>query len=314
MIFDAHADILTDMYHQYKKTGKLDSFRLRHYEKYKRADVKVSVFVNYTNPYYENEQIFNETFEIALKEIEANFDIMKLCLTVKDIEIGVQEDRIGVILGVEGCQFLRDTDHLHELYAKGLRHAILTWNETNQYGGGINDNSIGLTERGIEMIQEMERLGIIIDLSHANEKTYFDILKYTTKPVIVSHGNCRTLSKHKRNYTDEQLIALKNRAGVLGIAAIPNFISPIREEQTVENMAKHIDYAVKLIGIDHVGLGLDICFYLGGEFINSRVQGFVDIDQVENLFQCLRNLGYHEEEIAKIKYENFMRLIHEVLI
>lgn len=313
MIFDAHADILTDMYLQHKKTGNYDSFRRRHYDKYVRADVKASVFVNYTSPTLDNDNTFNQIFEVAFKEILLHSDILKICLNAEDVRQTENDQKIAVIVGVEGLKFLQGIEQLRDLYNKGLRHAILTWNETNQYGGGAADNSQGLTEAGIQLVQEMERLGIIIDLAHANEKTYFDILRHTTKPVIVSHGNCKSLCRHNRNYTDQQLLALKRRGGVLGIAAVPNFIAEYSDDQTIENMAKHIDYAVKLMGIDHVGLGLDICHYLGGEFAHVRVKGFEEIDNIGNLLFYLKMMGYSDEDIEKIKYKNFMRIVEQIL-
>lgn len=313
MLFDAHADILTDMYLQYKKTGTYDSFRRRHLEKYKKADVKASVFVNFTDPYYDNSQVFDEIFDVAFHELDQSKDILTICKNSHDIEQASKDGLIGVLVGAEGLHFLKDLNYLRELYDKGLRHAILTWNETNQYGSGVSDLRNGLTEEGLNLIREMEKLGIIIDLAHSNKQTFFDVLNNVTKPVFLSHGNCRALCDHIRNYTDEQLLKLKENGGVLGITAVAPFLSRSRAEFNVKKMAEHIDYAVKLIGIDHVGLGLDVCFYLNDGLTSTNVQGMEDIDQINNLYECLKDLGYSKEDIEKISYKNFMNVVKTVL-
>ena len=106
---------------------------------------------------------------------------------------------------------------------------------------------------------------------------------------------------------------MKNKGGVLGITLVNIFLSDKQEEQTVNKMAEHIDYAVKLIGIYHVGLGLDICYYLYEGKTNTHVLNFEDIDRIDNLYSCLKDLGYTQDEIDKISYKNFMRIVKEIL-
>ncbi len=313
MLFDAHADILTDMYAENTKKKSNNSFKEKHYDKYKKADVLGSIFVNYTHPDGDNSKVFDEIFDVAIEEIEHNQDIFSVCLNSKDIYEAYDEGKMGIIIGVEGMKFLKGIDHLRELYNKGLRHGILTWNEVNEYGSGVSSEKGGLTKKGIELIKEMEHLGMIIDLAHANENTYYDILSNISKPVILSHGNCKALCNHRRNYTDEQLIALKNKGGVLGLTDVGIFLSEDEEFRTVQKMAEHIDYAVKLIGIDHVGLGLDVCYYLYSGKTNTHVKGFEDIDKIDNLYDCLKKLGYSKDDIDKIAYKNFMRIVKTIL-
>jgi len=313
IVFDAHGDILTDMYLQYKETNKYDSFKRRHLDKYKKANIKGSIFVNYTDPFNGNKEMFNEIFDVAFKELEENKDILSICLNMNDFFKAVSEDKIGVFLGIEGLSFLEDINELRSLYNKGIRHAIITWNEVNKYGSGISENKTGLTDLGIQLVKEMNKLGMIIDLAHSNEKTFFDILNNTKGPIIISHGNCKALCNHPRNYTDKQLIAIKERKGVIGLTNIAGFISKKKKNQTVKYLAKHIDYAVKLLGIDYVGLGLDICFYLDPLRKDTRVKGFEDIDKLDNLRIELSNLGYTKEEIEKIMHKNFLRVIADIL-
>lgn len=313
MIFDAHGDILTDMYIQNQKSKTLDSFSRRHLKLYKQAGINASIFVNYTDPSLTDETVFDQIFEVALREIRQHEGIFKICFNYDDLVLAETQGKIGVILGVEGLKFLRGPDHLKALYQRGLRHMILTWNEVNDYGAGISSPEIGLSKRGIDLIKQAEAMGMIIDLAHAGARTFDDILANTTKPIIISHGNAKALYDHPRNYTDEQLMQIKDRNGVIGLTAVAAFLSDKTEEQTVQMLAKHIDYVVHKIGIDHVGLGLDICYYLGGPFKNTRVKGLETIGELTHLFDCLSTMGYDEADLEKIKSSNFMRVIKEVL-
>ncbi len=313
MVFDAHGDILTDMYLEHKRTKKFDSFKRRHLEKYRKANIKGSIFVNYTDPFNGNKEMFNEIFDVAFKEFEENQDILSIIYNVSDLYKAIEANKIGVFLGIEGLSFLEDINELKKIYNRGIRHAIITWNEINKFGSGISEEKTGLTSKGIELVKEMESLGMIIDLAHSNQKTFFDILSNTRKPIIVSHGNIKALCNHPRNYSDEQLLAVKKRQGVVGLTNIAEFISNKKKNQNVSYLAKHIDYAVKLLGIDYVGLGLDICFYLDPKRKNTRVKGFEDIDKLDNLIKELSKLGYSDNDLKKIMNENFLRVIDAIL-
>jgi membrane dipeptidase len=311
MIFDAHGDILTDIYEEDLK-GHKDSFITKHYPLYQKAKITSSIFVNWTDP-QKDSQVFNRIFDVGIKSLHEMDDIIKVCYTHDDLLQAEKEDKLGIIIGVEGLKYLKEVEDIKSLYQRGLRHAIITWNEQNDYASGALIEDGGLTEKGKLLIKTMEALGMIIDLSHANPKTFNDIMEVTHHPVIVSHGNAKALCDHKRNYTDEQLMMIKEKNGVIGVCGIANFISNEVENHTVEFMAKHIDYIVKLIGIDYVGLGLDVCYYLYEGRTSTNVKGFETIGELSNLFDELKKLGYQKEDIDKIKYKNFFRVIKEIL-
>ena len=155
---------------------------------------------------------------------------------------------------------------------------------------------------------------MIIDLSHANPKTFSDILAHTKRPIIISHGNAKALCDHPRNYSDEQMLNVAKRGGVVGVCAVANFISKEKENQTVSYLAKHIDYMVNLLGIDHVGLGLDVCYYLSEGKTSTGVKGLETIAEAKNIITELKILGYQDREIDKITHLNFQRVIKDVLI
>lgn len=312
MLFDAHGDMLTDMFEQ-TRNGNKNSFKTRHLDLYKKAGITHSIFVNWTNPKTTNPSEFKEIFDNAFIELKANSDIFNVCLNYDDLIKSASTDKLGIIMGMEGIMQLEDINQLKELYAKGVRHAGLTWNEVNKYAAGLSSTTEGLTLLGKQVLKEMESLGMIIDLAHANPRTFNEIFQATTQPLIISHGNTKGLCNNIRNYTDEQLKMIKDRNGVIGICGIPSFISEDKKLQNVDYMAKHIDYAVKLIGIDHVGIGFDVCYYLYPTATQSNVEGFQNIGEANNLFIALEKLGYSEDDINKIKYKNFFRVFKEIL-
>lgn len=312
MIFDAHGDILTDMYEQAVK-GNENSFKQRHLDLYKKGGVTHSIFVNWTDPKEENPEVFDQIFDASLKEINENLDIFKICTSTSDMEESLKEDKIGVILGIEGIKNLRDIKHLEELYHKGVRHASLTWNEANKFANGLDNDTDGLTPLGFDVISKMEELGMIIDLAHTNHHSYFDIINHTKKPVIISHGNTKALCSHRRNYTDQQLYALKEKNGVIGICGIAPFVSDNKKDQTVTYMAKHINYVKELIGVEHVGIGFDLCYYLFEDRKDNNLEGLLTMEDANNVFIELKKLGFTDDEIELVKYKNFERVIKEIL-
>ena len=311
MIFDAHGDILTDIYEE-ELRGHKDSFRNKHYPLYKKAGITTSIFVNWTDP-SKDQETFDGIFDVGIKALHDMNDIIKICYTYDDLIVAQKENKLGIIIGVEGLKYLKEVEDIKKLYQRGLRHAIITWNEQNDYACGALIEHGGLTDKGKLLISTMEALRMIIDLSHANPETFSDIINVTTKPVILSHGNAKALCDHKRNYSDEQLLMLKEKNGVIGVCAVANFIAIDKKHQDVAFLAKHIDYIVQLIGIDHVGLGLDVCYYLFENRDSTGVKGLETIDQLENLIDELRKLGYQEDDINKIKYKNFFRVFQEIL-
>lgn len=157
----------------------------------------------------------------------------------------------------------------------------------------------------------MNELGMIVDVSHANEKTFWDIYEVSDKPIIASHSNARKLCDHVRNLTDEQIKAIAESGGLVGAVAYKGFVDLEKEKQTIERYVDHIDYMVSLAGIKHVGLGFDFCEYLyaGRTGKDMNPKGLEDASYAQNVIEELRKREYSEEDIRKIAYENFMRVI-----
>src|SRR5690554_1009011 len=312
MLFDAHADILIDIYESLKK-GIKDPFTKRHLKAYQQSGISHSIFVNWTDPDHKTSKDFDDCFDVAINYIKAKEDIFKICYQYDDILNAYHSKKFGVILGVEGLKYLKDETDLKRLYEMGIRHASLTWNEVNDYATGLSSKQGGLTNKGRTVIQMMEELGMVIDLSHANEQTFKDVYEMVKGPIVVTHGNAKALCDHQRNYSDEQLEMIKAKNGVIGVCAVASFISDDPSKQTVQYLAQHIDYIVKTIGIDYVGIGLDVCYYLYKEGRQTNVEGLQTIKDTPNLLKELQKMGYSNDAIEKIAYKNFNRVLKQVL-
>lgn len=218
-------------------------------------------------------------------------------------------------------------------YGMGVRMMLLTFNTRNYVGDGCAERTdSGLSHFGIELVEKMNELGILIDLSHCGIQTTLDAIKYSKDPVLCNHTGARALYPQcKRLKTDEELKALADKGGIVGVSAIPNQLSG-NPEQGVEDVLNHIDYIVKLIGIDHVAIGTDIVFHdqvaahramaqskpfdlerLGITLAADYMYGIESPLEWKNIIRGLVARGYSDEEIAKIVGGNALRIIEEVV-
>ena len=217
-----------------------------------------------------------------------------------------------VVFSIEGCDYIKDTNELEELYKLGLRNILLVWNNPNRYGSG-NRGDYGLTDEGREFLKKAIDLGISIDMSHMNPKTFYDTIDLIKEQkalgkqvkVIASHSNCYELCHHERNLTDDQLRALKSVDGVLGLVSFTGFTRDEDSKEDYEELyLKHIERAVSILGIDHVSVSSDdmtFCVRLYQEDYGPMIFPYGEI--------CLklRNLlltKFSEEDVHKILYEN----------
>ena len=195
----------------------------------------------------------------------------------------------------------------------------LTWNFKNEIASpnidyfsitkeqikkeGLKPNlTDGLTDFGIEVVKEMNRLGIVIDCSHLGDKGFYDVIKYSTKPIVCSHSCSRSVCNHVRNMTDDMLFKLKENGGVVGINYCHDFIKEDKSIATVKDVVKHIVYIKDLIGIDYIGLGSDF-----DGIGNSDIE-LKDATTMNLLIDELRIQGFSEEDIDKICYLNVLRV------
>ena len=255
--------------------------------------------------------------------------------TVKDIHRAKHEDKLAVILSTQGCEAIEhDIRYVKILQKLGFRIMQLTYNTRNNIGCGVSEVvDTGLTRFGQQVIGEMNRVGIVVDLSHVGYKTSMDAIEISDKPCIFSHSSVYALCKHRRNLRDDQIKAAANKGGVIGLC--PHSIMIEKEKRcwpTVDDFIDHIIYIMDLVGEDHVGIGTDrwmrqtmmytidrACFertypgFYGGYDVNHKhVNGFNYYDHWTNLIQHMIKRGLSEKQIKKILSENFLYVFEQV--
>ena len=258
-------------------------------------------------------------------------DLIRPVLKVSDIHAAKNENRVGIIFGLQNACAVEDDPGLAEvLYKAGVRVIQLTFNYQNNVGCGCYElKDSGLTEFGRDLIGEMDRLGIVIDLSHVGRQTTMDAIEASVNPVWFSHANPMTLKEHRRNKTDEQIKALVDKGGVIGANIFPPFLKR-GYESTSDDFVDVIDYLVETAGIDHVAIGLDYTEKQSPEWFDwlTKVkkgqpalhlelpfrlpQGLERADRLVNLTRGLMERGYSEEHINKILGLNNLTLFNRV--
>ena len=323
MNFDAHCDIWTDVTHHHLD-GEHDIFRKYHYERLKKGDIEGGIFVIWNDPPYDKDPLkrTHQMIDAITQEEPECADIMKVCRSYKDMMEAKADGKMYAFIGLEGLKSIgEDVDMIDEFYKFGARHASLTWNEENPLATGARGSKDrGLTDLGRKAVRKIQDLGMILDMSHINDKSFWDVLDVATGPVVATHSNCRALCDQPRNLTDEQLKALADTGGMVGLNSFNEFVHPVESEQTVDNLVKHLIHMVEIMGIDHVGFGFDFSEFLEGatlSFFSSQATpytiGLEDASHVPNLIAAIRKAGFSEEEIEKFAYKNWHDLIRRVL-
>ncbi|ABR49217.1 Membrane dipeptidase [Alkaliphilus metalliredigens QYMF] len=318
-IFDGHSDILLNVVDR-SIAGEQEVLRTHHIDKLKKGGVFASVFALWVEP--EAGDRFQlralEMLKYSAKELHDAKDLVHIVKKYDDFEVAERENKLAVLLGMEGLASLgEEIDFLYLLYQYGIRYAGLTWNEENALATGIDgDDQRGITEKGIEVIKKMEDLGILLDVSHLNEKSFWDVVKVAQKPFIASHSNAYELCGHPRNLQDEQLKAIAQSGGVVGLNSWNKGVDP--ENPSIEKLADHVEYIVNIVGIEHIAFGFDFCEFLEDETLQEdepkkETKGFEDTTCVPKLIKVLKERGYTEAMLRKIAYENLMRVFKETI-
>lgn len=241
--------------------------------------------------------------------------VFEPALSAAGIEAARKRGKIAALIGVEGGHAIEDSLRvLRCFYGLGARYMTLTHSNTNNWAdssGDIGDPKVehhnGLTDFGRQVIAEMNRLGMMVDVSHVSDKTFWDVLAVSEAPVFASHSSCRALADDPRNLTDEMIRALAGKGGVIQINFAPSFLTKRKSPPaTVEDVVAHIDHAVKVGGIDAVGIGSDF------DGIDHVPAGLEDVSKFPNLTRALMEKGYSAADLRKIYGGNTLRLMREV--
>ena len=262
----------------------------------------------------------NAAYECALRQYEAVKDVVQsnpcsvaFALTEAQAHENKANGLFSVFLGLEnGSPIGHSLERLQEFYDKGVRYMTLCHSKDNQICDSCAGNRTwgGLSPFGREVVAEMNRLGMLIDVSHVSDDTFYDVLECSTSPVVATHSCCRALADHPRNMTDDMIKALAAKGGVIQINFYPVFLQDDYELESQSSVipsytriADHIDHVVELVGIDHVGIGSDF------DGIEVAPDGLEDVSKMPVLFDELRRRGYSEDDLAKLASRNFFNVL-----
>lgn len=303
-LIDGHCDTITRLMEDNKELIKNDCHI--DIEKLKNFNSPVQFFAIWLQPkYYKNpmEQTL-KYIDFYNTQLEKYSEFISKAETVKDIEKNRNCNKISAVLTIEGGEAIEEISSLKFLYDLGIRAISLTWNSNNKIAGGIEENKIGLTDFGYSVVSEMNKLGIIMDVSHLSEKGFWDFDKVAENSYMASHSNVKNLCNNRRNLTDEQIKAIANKNGIIGINLYSDFLSD-NGTSTIEDILKHIDYIIKLVGSDYIGFGCDF------DGIDKTPELISDVSKLELVTQKIITL-YGDSVAEKILHNNFMRVIKNV--
>ncbi len=310
LVVDAHCDTITKIMELdtgfYKNNGHIDLERL------KNSGSFLQFFAAFIEPAYVPTNSIKRALQIIDRfheEIATYNDEIMLCCNYNDIEGAVNAGKVAAMLSIEGGEALQgDLSILRMFYKLGVRSICLTWNYRNEIADGVKDGETGggLTPFGKKVIREMNKLGMLVDLSHISERGFWDVIKESSNPVIASHSNAKKICSHIRNLNDDQIIAIKENGGVIGINLYPDFLNNSGEAE-LKDVINHIEYISGLIGIEHIGLGADF------DGIEKLPLGIGGVQDIYKIFNELEKLNYSSQNIEKIAGGNFLRLIKNIL-
>jgi membrane dipeptidase len=287
-----------------------------------------------------------EQIDLARRMIAAYADDFGFAVSTADIQREQRRGRIASLIGIEGGHSMGNSlGALRAYYDLGVRYMTLTHFHTIDWADSATDEARhdGITPFGEEVVREMNRLGMMVDISHVSEAAMSDVLRVSEAPVIFSHSSARTLTRHVRNVPDHILKQMPENGGLVMVAFIPPFVSEpariwaddlfplLKQAQsdtewqqigqqyraehgsppraTLSDVADHIDHIAKTAGVDHVGIGAD--FY-GAEVEDELVQGLEDVSKYPLLFAELVRRGWSDEDLRKLARENLLRVFAEV--
>jgi membrane dipeptidase len=348
IVLDTHIDVTPKLQTAWKFTeehtdGHIDLPRM------KKGGLNALFFSIYMSGTVTGPKAVNDAIEriAAVHRLAEELpDQVALCVTADQVRKAHKQGKISALMGMEGGHMINNSLAVLRMYAElGVRYLTLTHSVNTDWADSSGDQPKhnGLSDFGKDVVRELNRLGVMVDISHVSDKTFADAIEVSKAPMIASHSSCRAISGHARNMTDAMIKALAAKGGVIQINYLDQFIDNdlfqySQKSQTLmrelqqqypgrENAAKrreevakqfgpapkasweriidHIDHAVKLVGVDHVGLGSD---FDGG----SMPVGMEDCTQLPKITEALMKKGYSASDMKKILGENTLRLLADV--
>ena len=297
-IFDAHCDTL------YEVTFKGQTFRKNALNVDAERLFNLGGYTQIFAAWLENSENadfkFRKMADKLDEETEKNSDIIKKCTSYEDMCSARKEGKTAAFFSLEGAYQIEKAEDIEYIFSRGVRFINMTWNGANRLAGGVSSGS-GLTELGRNALSEMERLGIIADVSHLNEKSFWDLTEAAKQPIIASHSNSKALCPHVRNLTDEQFKKIAELGGCVGINFYSDFLAEGKAAD-ISDLVRHVNHFLDIGGEDHIGLGSD---FDGVSRLPDGINGAEDMEMLANVFE--KSFGGRRAE--KIMHENFERII-----
>ena len=330
VVVDCHNDWLM-LLERERSLDRKGSLERRFVPQFREAGIKVQVSPIYIDPHFVPEGALRRTLltiQNLKEEIARVPDRVALCLSGHDIDIAISEDKLALVIALEGSHAIANDVELFEvLFDLGVRMASFThFGNTSLAGGSADgDPGQGLSRLGVEALRTFERMGIVMDVSHLSTQSTEDVLQHATRPLVASHSSSKAMRDHHRNLSIEHIKGIAALGGVIGIpAAIPSFIDP--DNPTIDSVVDHIEHIANTVGVDHVGIGADYIreyfdetyptyedIRIGGEDIRATIEGLESPAGVPKLIEAIAARGFRDEELRKILGGNFLRVFGEVM-
>lgn len=313
-LFDLHCDTLTSLYLRNMQSNKENLIKNKMQVSIQRAadfDAYCQTFAIWTPENITCVEAYKNFYSVLSyfkNELIAHSNHVSLCLTAEDIRAAAKKGKVAALLSVEGGGVIMgNLEILNDLYKAGVRIFSLTWNMRNSLADGANvKNGGGITPLGKQVIGEIERLGMILDVSHLSDKGFYDVCEVSTKPFIATHSNSRTVCAHQRNLTDEQFREIVKRQGIVGINLGVNFLENNSKEASAASVVKHVDHFMSFGGENVVAMGAD---YDGA----SMPDDLNTVDKAVNVADALLKANYSETLVNKIMYDNTIEFLERNL-
>ncbi len=291
-------------------SGHIDFPRL------KEGGLTCQVMALYIEPQYKPTRSARRTLELLdgfYSLLDGATEDFRLATKAQHIENAKKAGGVSALLSIEGGEAVEGSlALLRGYYRLGIRAMGLTWNQRNDIADGVGEKSAGsgLTDFGVSLVREMERLGMLVDVSHLSDTSFWAVDKVAERPYIASHSNARSLASAKRNLTDRQIEALAKKGGVVGVVFAPPFVDDDPKNVSLSRLCDHVDHIRKIAGIDHVGLGSDF----DGYGVRPGEPGVMkDVSEIPSFTAELLARGYSEEDLKKVLGGNWLRVYKEIL-
>jgi membrane dipeptidase len=328
VVLDCHHDLILSVARQ-AILGERGTFRHRWIPELRAGGVNVQVIpisTESTTPEISLRQALQH-LSAFYREVELNAGEVAACTNGAEIDGALRDGKIAMVLALEGASLLGNEPSLVPIVHRlGVRMISFTHMGRSWLGDGSGENHTGgrLTRAGVQVLAEMERLGILMDVSHLGIASTEHVLELATRPVIASHSSARALWDHHRNLTDDQLRGVARTGGVIGATAIPGFVNA--DEPTADRMVDHIEHMVEIVGPEHVGLGPDFIVEIYDDMLPAHavmhVEGLDARARIPDLFssrhlplvtEILQRRGFADQQIRGILGLNFLRVFQQVM-